>query len=276
MNYKLICIDLDGTLLDNKCEISERNKKALKAVENKSIKIAFTTGRLFTSAKLHARKAEVKVSIIASNGAYIRELRDEKPIYQCPLSYDQFHKVCNIIEKYNLDVNFNSFDRVITEYELPQSNNHVIANTTVTEDLKIKFGVHKNIREIYDIYKEGIFKVLLFSKRGIDTIKEAKRELLYLGNLEVVSSAHDNIEVMASGISKGRGIELLAQTLGITKKEILCIGDSENDISMFNNSGFKIAMGNAIEELKAMADYITDSNINSGVAKALERILNNI
>ncbi|ERI91785.1 Cof-like hydrolase [Clostridiales bacterium oral taxon 876 str. F0540] len=273
MNYKLICIDLDGTLLDDECQISEKNKQALKAAVDRGIRIAFTTGRLFTSARLHASKAGIKVSIIGSNGAYIREIDGEEAIFQCPLDRQGVDKVCDVIEKYNLDINFNTFDRVITDYELPPTNNHVLANKTVSEELKIKFGVHKNLREIYDIYKEGLFKVLMFSKNGTETIKKARLELEEFGGLEIASSKADNIEVMAKGMTKGRGIKTLAEILGINEEEIMCIGDSENDISMFNASGLKIAMGNATEELKAMADYVTETNINSGVGKAIEKFI---
>lgn len=273
MNYKLICIDLDGTLLDNDCQISEKNKAALKAAVDKGIRIAFTTGRMFTSARLHASKAGVNVSIIGSNGAYIREIDGEKAIFECPLDRQGFDKICNVIEKYKLDINFNTFDRVITDYELPPTNNHVLANKTVSEELKIKFGVHKNLREIYDIYEEGLLKVLMFSKDDKETIKKARKELEELGGLEISSSKADNLEIMTKGMTKGTGIRTLAGILGINQEEIMCIGDSENDISMFKAAGLKIAMGNATEELKAMADYVTDTNNNSGVGKAIEKFI---
>lgn len=81
------------------------------------------------------------------------------------------------------------------------------------------------------------------------------------------------VEVFAKGASKGTALSALAAHLGIRKEEIACIGDGENDLSMFNASGLKIAMGNSVPELKEKADFVTGSNNRNGVAEAVERYI---
>src|SRR3712207_9057504 len=88
----------------------------------------------------------------------------------------------------------------------------------------------------------------------------------------VVSSLGDNFEIMNKGVSKGRGVQELAEFYGLTKDEVICIGDGENDLSMIEYAGLGIAMGNAPNFIKEKANYITDTNDNDGVAKAIEKL----
>ena len=90
---------------------------------------------------------------------------------------------------------------------------------------------------------------------------------------EVVSSGEDNVEIMKKGSSKGEAVKILAQKLNIKREEIICIGDNENDISMIKFAGLGIAVANGIDELKRQANYVTDTNMNSGVAKAIHKFI---
>lgn len=104
-------------------------------------------------------------------------------------------------------------------------------------------------------------------------MREAKEEFKKQEDLEVVSSGKINFEVMSKGTSKGIAVKKFCDILGIDSKEVICIGDNENDISMIKFAGLGIAMGNATDEVKSMADFVTDTNVNDGVAKALRKIL---
>lgn len=91
--------------------------------------------------------------------------------------------------------------------------------------------------------------------------------------MEIVSSWNDNFEVMRNGSTKGDAVRYLANYFGIDKEEVMCIGDSENDLSMIKYAGTGIAMGNASEDIKSVADYVTDTNVNDGVAKAINKFV---
>jgi Cof subfamily protein (haloacid dehalogenase superfamily) len=94
--------------------------------------------------------------------------------------------------------------------------------------------------------------------------------------VSIVSSFSNNIEIMNHGISKGNAVKILAAYYGIKKEEIICFGDAENDISMLEYAGLGIAMGNAEAYVKEKADYVTDTNDNDGVAKAIEKYIFNM
>lgn len=274
MKYKLICIDLDGTLLNDKNGISDKDKNTLIEAEKAGITIALTTGRLYASAKYYANDIGIRPWIISSNGSYIREAGSEKELFKNPINNHQFGIICSIIEKYKLTFNFNTFDRVVTNFILPEDNTYVKANKLAEDKFKVKFGVHENYKHIYDIYPKGIYKALLYldkTEEGIKIIQNAKKELVEFNEMEIVSSAVSNIEVMAKGMTKESSIKLLGEKLGIAREKTMCIGDSENDITMIDYAGFGVAMENSIEELKSLADFITDSHVNSGVSKAIRR-----
>lgn len=270
MKYKLICIDMDGTLLNDNHEVSEENKIALKNAIDKGIKIAITTGRSFIAASQYAEVLGIKASIIASNGTYIREKDEDKVIYKHPFNREQFNKVCDVIEKYDIKKYFNTYNTMITNAEPPENHGYVISNKIAPDNLQVKFGIHKDFREAYDIYIDEILKAIIITEDS-ELLAKIKEELQEAGGLEVVSSGWQNVEVMAEGTSKGKGVKAFGEILGIGKEEIMCIGDNENDISMLTYAGLGVAMGNATEEVKELADYITDTNNNSGVAKAINK-----
>lgn len=115
MSYKLICIDMDGTLLNEKHEVSEFDKEMIKRATEIGVKVAITTGRIFANARMYSNIIGVKTPIIASNGAYIREPDKDDVIYQSTLSESQIKKIISIVRKYDFPVYMNTFDTVISE-----------------------------------------------------------------------------------------------------------------------------------------------------------------
>jgi len=107
----------------------------------------------------------------------------------------------------------------------------------------------------------------------IEKIRKAKISLRDMNEFEVVSSHYDNFEVTAKGVSKGNAVKVLADYYRINSKQVICIGDSENDSSMIIYAGLGIAMGNADDVVKEAAKYITDTNNSDGVAKAIEKFV---
>lgn len=137
-NYKLICIDMDGTLLDDNHKVSNENKLALKAATEKGVKVAITTGRIFCSAKYYSDLIGVDAPVIASNGAYVREKNSDKPIFENPLPAKILHEVYSIIRKYGLHVNLNTSDTVLRETEVPKDHAYAIMNKNLPDQSKNK------------------------------------------------------------------------------------------------------------------------------------------
>lgn len=272
MKYKLICTDMDGTLLNDKHDISEENKSALIKAHNKGIAIAITTGRLFTSARAYSDLIGFNVPIIAANGAYIRDSDKDSCIFNCSFSYDELLFIYDTLKKNNLPSIFYTHDTAISEKPLANDHPYVIHNKMMP-DYKINFCIKEDIKELLHKYSNEISKVICIENNTEkhDTLLKVKEELKSTNLFEVVSSSSNNFEVMKKGISKGNAVKELAKSLNIDRSEIICFGDNENDLSMIKYAGLGVAMGNACQLLKDNADYITDTNINSGVAKALKK-----
>lgn len=269
--YKLICLDMDGTLLNSKGQVSERNLEAIKKAHEKGVKVTVCTGRLFTSARFYADMLGVEVPVIASNGAYIREKDKNEIIYKSPLGFENSMRILDVLKKHNITFYYHTFDTVFMEKLGPDSA-YVNINKTLPKDKQINLQVVENWEEVFKSNSEEILKCMC-SEKDILRIARAKEELLKYGDIEVVSSMYNNFEVMKKGVSKGRAAEILAGFYNLNREEVICIGDNENDISMIKYAGLGVAMGNGEEYVKELADFVTDTNDNDGVAKAIEKFI---
>ncbi len=269
--YKLICLDMDGTFLNSEGKVSERNIKAVRKAHEKGAKVAVCTGRLYTSAKFYAEMLGVKVPVIASNGAYIREKDKEEVIYKAPLGFQNSMRIMEILKKHGLRFYFHTFDTIFME-KLDSNSPYMRINKTLPKEQQIKL---QEVNRWEDVFKESNEEILkcTCSDEDVAKIAKAKEELLGCNELEVVSSLYNNFEVMTKGVSKGRAVEILAGFYNLHREQVMCIGDNENDISMIKYAGMGVAMGNGEDFVKELADYVTDTNNNDGVAKAIERFI---
>jgi Cof subfamily protein (haloacid dehalogenase superfamily) len=269
--YKLICLDMDGTLLNSKGEASKRNVDAIKMAHEKGVKVAVCTGRLFTSARFYADMLGVKVPVIASNGAYIREKDKNEVIYKSVLGFENSKRIFRIFKKHNMTFYFHTYDTVFME-KLNSNNAYLNINKTLPKDKQINIQVVQHWEKAFEEYKEDILKCVCIDE-NLEKIARVKKELLEFEELEIVSSMNTNIEAMNKGVSKGRAAEILAGFYDLKSIEVMCIGDNENDISMLKYAGMGVAMGNGEDYVKEIADFVTDTNDNDGVAKAIEKFI---
>ena len=276
-NIKLICIDMDGTLLNNNHEVSDRNKEALRKAKELGVNIAIATGRLFCSARYYSDLIGVDTAVIASNGSYVKAKYEDKALLENPMAKEMAIEIYNIVKKYGLSANFNSWDTLLREYPIPENHTYHAMNSLVTEDKRVKFLIDEtNFINTIENFGGAILKAIVIEENeDKSNLWAAKKELkdTFGDQLQVVSSGDNNFEVMVGSSSKGNAVAYLAKTLNILPEEVMCIGDSENDLSMIQFAGVGVAMGNGLDLLKQAADYITDTNDNSGVAKAIEHFV---
>lgn len=154
------------------------------------------------------------------------------------------------------------------------NHGYKLINSEVDEEWRIKFDEELNFDQAYSKYGDMILKSIFINEStDHEKLMKAKQEIAKFDDLEVVSSWTNNFEIMAKGTSKGRAVEKLTKILGISKDEVICIGDSENDLSMIEFAGLGVAMGNADDIIKEKANYVTDTNVNSGVGKVIEKFV---
>ncbi|MDK0840102.1 Cof-type HAD-IIB family hydrolase [Clostridium perfringens] len=273
MSIKLICIDMDGTLLMDQQNVAEEDKKAIKEAVKKGVIVAITTGRIYDCARMYSDTIGLKTPIIASNGAYIGGVNDEE-IYNNPLKQSDLEDFNIITKKNNLFTYVNTNWGIVSTVELPEDHVYKVLNKTLPKDKQVRLEVVKDLDEAFKKYKGEILKGVCVEKEFKDKLKEAKEELIACTtDLEVVSSWDDNFEIMKKGSSKGEAVQMLAKYLGVSQEEVMCIGDSENDLSMITWAGTGVAMGNAIDSVKEVANYVTSDNKHGGVAEAIRKFV---
>jgi Cof subfamily protein (haloacid dehalogenase superfamily) len=274
MAYKLVCIDVDGTLLNNKHRITKRTKEILLKAHEMGVHIVISTGRMYTDAEYYSNLIGVKSPVIASNGAFIKEKNTDKEIYKNVLGENLALELLDLFRKYHIQPYFctpHKFYYGDIMFKLFYLATKIMGSRSNKLDMKY---VHSWDRwqKILHQEKDNIVKSEIIY-RDAALICELRDELKHLTQLEIVDSSRHNIEITRKGVSKGKAVEMLAEHYGLNREEIITIGDSENDLPMIEYAGLGIAMGNASDRVKQKADYITDLMMNEGVANAINKFI---
>ncbi len=271
-NIKLISLDLDGTLLDSRKHLSPKNEKALKDCIAKGINIVPTTGRTVDGVPPVIKEIPGVRYIIATNGAIIYDMREQKVIDSRMLDHDRALAILRMLEQYPVMYDPYINGRGISEERFFNHMDEFGLTKELQDMVRITRDVVPNIIRHVEDANCPIEKINIFFKDS--SLKEQIRERLKKipGNI-ITSSLPLNLEINNPEATKGKGILRLASYLEISQSQTMAFGDGENDISMIEEAGIGIAMANSIESLKKKADYITKSNDEDGVAAAIEKFV---
>ena len=261
---KLIATDIDGTILVPESEFSKEIKDCIKQITNSGIKVVLVTGRMNAAAVQIARELELNTPVISYQGGLINE--NGKYIYERYLTEDISNRIIDWAKSENIHLNLYNNDILYSEsdcYEIQRYCNNL---HTVFEAKKFK-----------DIKKDKINKLLAIDYNNPDRIGKYEKELPRIfPELYIVKSTPYFLEFSNKEASKYCAVKFLQKYWNLKDDEILTIGDQNNDIALLQAGGIKIAMGNATEELKSVADYITDTVQNNGFIKAINKFCPNI
>ncbi|MFQ8891900.1 MAG: Cof-type HAD-IIB family hydrolase [Clostridium sp.] len=284
---KVIASDMDGTLLNNNHEIDEETAKAIKKAEEKGIIFVISTGREYENVKYLLDKQNIKCQCILSNGA---EYRDEMGNILDVININEksSRKILKILKENNISARMFTNKGIYTTATKEEALLEVTFRTlafdphlTKEEAKKIAekekfFTCLKYIDDFEKFFEEGIeIRKFVAFHEDIKLIEKLKKIIGEIEGLAVSSSFNDNIEITDINAQKGIILEKVITKMGIDKKDVMILGDSFNDYSMFEIFEESVAMKNAISEVKKIAKYITDTNDNQGVAKAIYNVLNN-
>ena len=269
---KMIGLDLDGTLLTDKKELTDRTKAALRRAIELGITVLVASGRPWMGVPEELRNFPGMRYALTSNGARIIDTKDDRVIEEHLLSPQLALKALAVCGKYDTlqEVYFDGQGYAPEDQMAYVEKYH--RNPSMCEYMRKTRLPVKDIRKLVEQENRGLDKVqALFA--DMDERETAWKELEQEKGLELVGSLQYNIEINAAGVNKGTGLVNLGRMLGIRRKEIMAFGDGDNDIAMLREAGFGVAMANADEQVKAAADYITLSNEEEGVAEAIERLV---
>ncbi|MCY8496403.1 Cof-type HAD-IIB family hydrolase [Bacillus atrophaeus] len=237
VDIKLIAIDMDGTLLNDEQLISEGNRQAIHEAEDKGVYVVISTGRTLMTCRELAESLKLSSYLITANGSEIWD-SEFNLVERQLLHTDHIQMMWDLKNKHNTNFWASTVDKV-WRGEFPE---------TITDHEWLKFG--------FDIEDD-------------DIRNEVLTELKKNKELEITNSSPTNIEVNALGINKAAALAKVSEKLGFTMENVMAMGDSLNDIAMIEKAGVGIAMGNAQDIVKETADWVTDTNIEDGVAKAI-------
>ncbi len=275
-DYRLVAIDLDGTLLTDKKIVTDYNREVLKELNERGIEIVIATGRRYYSAKLFAKRLGIPdITILANNGTIVRNIRDDEVKVSNYIDEKDFYKL--VEEGRRIDItpitHVNKYDfgyDMIGELD----KMHAKYNNYIQK-------IEKRYRKVDDLLYvpepnvlaavfPGEKDFLRSFQHRIEDISEGQYTMYLMDQLVGVSPI---LEIIKSDCSKWHSVEDYAKLKGITPEEIICIGDDMNDLEMIESCGLGIAMKNATPGIKERADMITEhDNNDSGVGYALKEI----
>ena len=265
----MIGLDLDGTLLTSEKKLTAHTKEVLKEAIRQGVIVLVATGRPYSGIPQELREFAGMRYALTSNGARILDTADDEVLIEHLLPLESAKKALEILEKYDTlqEVYFDGVGYAEQKKlaEIGRYHHNPYMWEYVLKTRKPVADIHKLIAsEHRDMDKLQA----LFADMGERT--KAWEELSTMKELVLVGSLGYNIEINAAGVDKGKGLVALGEYLGIRREEIMACGDGDNDVRMLCEAGFGVAMANAEEQVKAAADYITDTNDAEGVAKAIE------
>lgn len=271
---RMIGVDLDGTLLNSEKQLTDYTREVLKKAIEQEVAVVVATGRPFSGVPDELKHFPGMRYALTANGARILDVQKQKVVYENLLSGEIAEKVIDILKRHHaiheffVDgvgyMNEDGLKNVYAYFEDPHMAEYLQSTRIPVKDVKGKLQAMKC--EVDKL--QGIF-------RNQKDKQEALEELNTLSGIVVTAAMDNNLEINKEGTNKGLGLLQLGKSLGISREEIMACGDGGNDVEMLKEVGFAIAMANAYDPVKTAADFVTVSNDEDGVAKAIERFVLN-
>lgn len=269
---KLVAMDLDNTLLDSNKQISEHTIEVLKEAISQGVYIVPATGRIFKSIPECLRNIEGVRYALCCNGATVYDQYEDQIIYTNHLPKEAAFEAFDILEKYHCT------------HDIYQNGQGYMENRYLDhlDDYKVSGHLLKLVNDtrlpVDDLRKHmeenplGIEKISAFFD-DMEEREAARKELIDRNIASVSSALNNNIEINQFGCDKGDGLTHLAAHLGLSMDEVMACGDAGNDTMMIKAAGIGVVMENGREDLKEIADFITKTNDEDGVAYAIEKLV---
>jgi Cof subfamily protein (haloacid dehalogenase superfamily) len=261
--YKMIAIDVDDTLLNDKMQISEATRIAIAAARDQGVLVTLATGRMFASAQKIAKQLGFNVPIITYQGSLVKNLFDEKVLYERSVPLEAVQFLYDYAEKKDLHIQVYNEDKLYVKIDNQRIKDYAAMSNIpyiVAEDFNA--FLYKPLTKILYIDDPDRLDVI-----AMDLQKQ-------IGSLvHITKSKAHFLEFLHPEGTKGHAVKSLAAHYGYDLSEVIAIGDSWNDHEMLEVAGLGVAMNNAVDSLKQVADYITLSNNEDGVKHVIDKFI---
>jgi Cof subfamily protein (haloacid dehalogenase superfamily) len=259
----LLALDLDDTLLNDEFHISPENRRAIRRAADSGVLVTLATGRMFRSAAVHARELQIDLPLITYHGALVRTVEGEETLYHQPVPVEHAKKVVDMAVREGFHVNAYINDELFVAEENEYSRNYQrLANVPVTV-----------VGDLAAFLEEPPTKLTVINHDGrLEGFKDHLFEILGT-SLSITVSRPSFLEITDKLATKGQALKALAEMHNIPQSQVAAIGDSYNDLDMIIYAGLGVAVANARDAVKAVANIITLSNTDHGVARFIEKYL---
>ena len=264
-SFRMVAFDMDGTLLGSNHQLSERTIAAVQMIASKGMLVLLATARMASAVKNHLDKLGTPGLIVAHNGALVKDVKTGQIYHHQTIPKSVVAEILDLLEAKETVIHFNCDDEIYLTTPNPYSDRY-------SQELQVTLKYISSLKHL-----EKTPTTILVIDR-----KDALEELLmtlsakFRGEIDCVlvpwQSNIWRMQFLPPNTSKGKGVLQVAKRLGVKPEEIISFGDNYNDMEMIQSVGLGIAMGNAVPDLKQVADFVTLSNREDGVAMALEAL----
>lgn len=269
--YKLIAFDMDGTLLNSQKKITDKACEAIQKAIDAGIIVILNTGRCVAELEEYMDVLKNIQYINSTSGALVYDRKSDKDIYSSALDVDTVKAILDIVSSKDVMIDFLTRESIVQRDKIEKMEQyHMEVYRDMFERVTVKW------EDICGQYLEKPFPV---AKLNIYHISEEARnytrqriEELQLG-VEMVNAETTSLEISAKGIDKGIGLEKLCQYLNISLSQTIVVGDADNDIGAMKKAGLAVAMGNANERIKELADVMVADNDHDGCREVIEKYI---
>lgn len=286
--YKLVAIDLDGTMLNQYGIITEKTKKAISKAQEKGVEVMIASGRAITSVKRFSKEINSNKYFISGNGAITYDIKNNKILYENILSKTKALKIIKICEENSIYYNIYTENGIIAKNLSYNTLYYYKDNLTKPDENRTHINIVENVYDYFEQREEKILKIMICDEHKT-VFNSIVRKLKELSEIEVLEVSHmsrkiikqgtDEIaleyfytEVSAKDVDKWNALEEIIGLMNISKEEVVTIGDNANDLKMITNAGLGVAMGESAPYVKQSADIIAPTNDEDGVAIILNKI----
>lgn len=267
MSYKLLALDLDGTLTDDEKKITPRTKRALTEAMEMGVKLVLASGRPDIGISALAQELDMYSYggyILAFNGARIIDCKTNSVVFENAMDAEYYKDIIGVKQKFDsVEVITYSDKGILTEK---------VTDWVNEEKRCLNCGIEL-VDDLLSALPERVIKFLIVGKHEKLLPVKEYFEKNYAGKFEFYFSQPFFLEVVPLGIDKANSLKWLKEYCGIQSEELMACGDGYNDIPMLKEAGLPVAMDNAYPEVKPYAKYITADNNHDGVGLAVEKFI---
>ena len=265
MTIKLIALDLDGTTINSDKIISERNRAALQKAADMGVNVVIATGRPFCALPKDVFEMESVRYVLTSNGASITDIRENKTFYENCLSPLATEKSVELLRQH--DYIIECFVKGVAYIDGPFY--HMVEETGESyRDVDYILNTRKPVDDIYQFMldNKGHLENINVNFEDISEKPAMKEKMLQIPEATITSSFPHNLEIGGATTSKAEALTQMGKLLGIDRSEMMAVGDSPNDLAMLMACGLPVAVGNALDEVKAIAKYVAPRMLYSSIS----------